>query len=474
MATKLDTNSENENVDIGDYQYGFHDPTDKYVFSGKKGLSTEVVAQISEMKNEPGWMRDFRLKSYEIFKQKPTPQWGGDLNQLNYQDIHYFVRASEGQERSWEDVPDDIRKTYDRLGIPEAEKKFLSGVKAQYESEVVYGSLQEDLAKQGVIFTDTDSALKDHPDLLKEYFGKIIPPDDNKYAALNSAVWSGGSFVYVPPGVHIEFPLQAYFRINSENMGQFERTLVIVDEGASCHYVEGCTAPTYSSNSLHSAVVEIIVKKGGRFRYTTIQNWSNNVYNLVTKRAFAYEDSLMEWVDGNLGSKLTMKYPAIFLMGERARGETLSIAFAGKGQHQDAGAKMVHCAPNTSSRIISKSISKDGGRSSYRGLVKVDPGAHGCKSNVVCDALLLDPESRSDTYPYIEIEEDDVSIEHEASVSKIGEEQLFYLMSRGLSEAEASSMIVTGFIEPLVKELPMEYAVEMNRLIELQMEGSIG
>ncbi len=474
MATKLDTNSENENPDIGDYQYGFHDPTDKYVFSGKPGLNAEVVAQISEMKNEPAWMRDFRLKSFEIFEQKPTPQWGGNLNDLNYQDIHYFVRASEGQERSWEDVPDDIRKTYDRLGIPEAEKKFLAGVKAQYESEVVYGSLQEDLAKQGVLFTDTDSALKDHPELLKEYFGKIIPPDDNKYAALNSAVWSGGSFVYVPPGVHIEFPLQAYFRINSENMGQFERTLVIVDEGASCHYVEGCTAPTYSSNSLHSAVVEIIVKKGGRFRYTTIQNWSNNVYNLVTKRAFAYEDSLMEWVDGNLGSQLTMKYPAIFLMGERARGETLSIAFAGEGQHQDAGAKMVHCAPNTSSRIISKSISKDGGRTSYRGLVKVDPGAHGCKSNVVCDALLLDPESRSDTYPYIEIDENDVAIEHEASVSKIGEEQLFYLMSRGLSEAEASSMIVTGFIEPLVKELPMEYAVEMNRLIELQMEGSIG
>ncbi|QDV49239.1 Fe-S cluster assembly protein SufB [Gimesia fumaroli] len=474
MSTRLDTNSENENVDIGEYQYGFHDPTDKYVFTGQKGLNAAVVAQISEMKNEPAWMRDFRLKSFEIFESKPTPQWGGNLNEINYQDIHYFVRASEGQERSWEDVPDDIRKTYDRLGIPEAEKKFLSGVKAQYESEVVYGSLQEDLAKQGVIFTDTDSALRDHPELFKEYFGKIIPPDDNKFAALNSAVWSGGSFVYVPPGVHIEFPLQAYFRINSENMGQFERTLVIVDEGASCHYVEGCTAPTYSSNSLHSAVVEIIVKKGGRFRYTTIQNWSNNVYNLVTKRAFAYEDSLMEWVDGNLGSKLTMKYPAIFLMGEGARGETLSIAFAGKGQHQDAGAKMVHCAPNTSSRIISKSISKDGGRSSYRGLAKVDPGAHGCKSNVVCDALLLDPESRSDTYPYIEIEEDDVAIEHEASVSKIGEEQLFYLMSRGLTEAEASSMIVTGFIEPLVKELPMEYAVEMNRLIELQMEGSIG
>ncbi|KAA0137804.1 Fe-S cluster assembly protein SufB [Gimesia chilikensis] len=474
MATRLDTNSENESVDIGEYQYGFHDPTDKYVFTGKKGLNAEIVAQISEMKNEPAWMREFRLKSFEIFEQKPTPEWGGNLSELNYQDIHYFVRASEGQGRSWDEVPDDIRKTYDRLGIPEAEKKFLSGVKAQYESEVVYGSLQEDLAKQGVIFTDTDSALRDHPELLKEYFGTIIPPDDNKYAALNSAVWSGGSFVYVPPGVHIEFPLQAYFRINSENMGQFERTLVIVDEGASCHYVEGCTAPTYSSESLHSAVVEIIVKKGGRFRYTTIQNWSNNVYNLVTKRAFAYEDSLMEWVDGNLGSKLTMKYPAIYLMGEGARGETLSIAFAGKGQHQDAGAKMVHCAPNTSSRIISKSISKDGGRSSYRGLVKVDPKADRCKSNVVCDALLLDPESRSDTYPYIEIEDNDVAIEHEASVSKIGEEQLFYLMSRGLTEAEASSMIVTGFIEPLVKELPMEYAVEMNRLIELQMEGSIG
>ncbi|QDU01423.1 FeS cluster assembly protein SufB [Gimesia chilikensis] len=474
MATRLDTNSENESVDIGEYQYGFHDPTDKYVFTGKKGLNAEIVAQISEMKNEPAWMREFRLKSFEIFEQKPTPEWGGNLAELNYQDIHYFVRASEGQGRSWDEVPDDIRKTYDRLGIPEAEKKFLAGVKAQYESEVVYGSLQEDLAKQGVIFTDTDSALRDHPELFKEYFGTIIPPDDNKYAALNSAVWSGGSFVYVPPGVHIEFPLQAYFRINSENMGQFERTLVIVDEGASCHYVEGCTAPTYSSESLHSAVVEIIVKKGGRFRYTTIQNWSNNVYNLVTKRAFAYEDSLMEWVDGNLGSKLTMKYPAIYLMGEGARGETLSIAFAGKGQHQDAGAKMVHCAPNTSSRIISKSISKDGGRSSYRGLVKVDPKADRCKSNVVCDALLLDPESRSDTYPYIEIEDNDVAIEHEASVSKIGEEQLFYLMSRGLTEAEASSMIVTGFIEPLVKELPMEYAVEMNRLIELQMEGSIG
>jgi Fe-S cluster assembly protein SufB len=384
------------------------------------------------------------------------------------------MRASDNQERDWDDVPEDIRKTYDRLGIPEAEKKYLAGVKAQYESEVVYGSLQEDLAKQGVIFTDTDSAMKDHPELFREYFGTVIPSNDNKFAALNSAVWSGGSFIYVPPGVQIDFPLQAYFRINTENMGQFERTLIIVDEGASVHYVEGCTAPTYSSESLHSAVVEIIVKKNARCRYTTIQNWSNNVYNLVTKRAMAYRDSLMEWVDGNLGSRLTMKYPAIYLMEPGARGETLSIAFASDGQHQDAGAKMVHCAPHTSSRIISKSISKNGGRSSYRGLVKVDKNAKDCKSNVVCDALILDPESRSDTYPYIEVDEENVVIEHEASVSKIAEEQLFYLMSRGLSEVEASSMIVTGFIEPLVKELPMEYAVEMNRLIELQMEGSVG
>jgi len=402
------------------------------------------------------------------------PNWGGDMSELHFDDIFYYMKASKGQERSWDDVPEDIRRTYDRLGIPEAEKKYLAGVKAQYESEVVYGSLQEDLAKQGVLFTDTDSALRDHPEIFREHFATIIPPEDNKFAALNSAVWSGGSFIYVPPGVHIEFPLQAYFRINSQNMGQFERTLIIVDEGASAHYVEGCTAPTYSSDSLHSAVVEIMVKRGGRFRYTTIQNWSSNVYNLVTKRAMAYGDSLMEWVDGNLGSKLTMKYPAIYLMEPGARGETLSIAFAGKHQHQDAGAKMVHCAPHTSSRIISKSISKDGGRSSYRGLVKVEDGAHHSKSNVVCDALILDPDSKSDTYPYIEVEEQDVAIEHEASVSKIAEEQLFYLMSRGLTEAEASAMIVTGFIEPLVKELPMEYAVEMNRLIELQMEGSVG
>jgi len=461
-------------VEIGDYQYGFHDPTDKYIFKSRKGLDAEIIGQISEMKNEPDWMRQHRLDALEIFFQKPLPHWGGNLKNLDFQNIYYYMKAADQQKRDWDDVPDDIRKTYDRLGIPAAEKKFLAGVKAQYESEVVYGSLQEDLEKQGVIFTDTDTAVQQHPDLLRQYFGKIIPSFDNKFAALNSAAWSGGSFIYVPPGVQIEFPLQAYFRINSENMGQFERTLIIVDEGASIHYVEGCTAPTYSSDSLHSAVVEIVVKRGGRCRYTTIQNWSNNVYNLVTKRAMAYADSLMEWVDGNLGSQLTMKYPAIYLMEPGARGETLSIAFANQGQHQDAGAKMVHCAPNTSSRIISKSISKGGGRASYRGLVKVNKNAKHCKSNVVCDALILDSDSRSDTYPYIEVDDDDVAIEHEASVSKIAEEQLFYLMSRGLTEAEASSMIVTGFIEPLVKELPMEYAVEMNRLIELQMEGSVG
>jgi Fe-S cluster assembly protein SufB len=473
MATDLKAPVD-EAVDVGEYQYGFHDPVDKYVFTARKGIDRDIVSQISAIKNEPAWMREFRLNALEIFFKKPLPTWGGRLADLNFQDIHYYVRASASQEKSWDDVPDDIRRTYDRLGIPEAEKKYLAGVKAQYESEVVYGSLQEDLAKQGVIFTDTDSALRDYPELFREYFGTVIPSSDNKFAALNSAVWSGGSFIYVPKGVKIDFPLQAYFRINSENMGQFERTLIIVDEGASVHYVEGCTAPTYSSESLHSAVVEIIVKRGARCRYTTIQNWSSNVYNLVTKRAMAYGDSLMEWVDGNLGSKLTMKYPAIYLMEPGARGETLSIAFAGKGQHQDAGAKMVHCAPNTYSRIVSKSISKAGGRASYRGLAKVVKGAKHCKSNVVCDALILDHASRSDTYPYIEINEDDVTIEHEASVSKISEEQLFYLMSRGLTEVEAASMIVTGFIEPLVKELPMEYAVEMNKLIALQMEGSVG
>ncbi|MCA8997568.1 MAG: Fe-S cluster assembly protein SufB [Planctomycetaceae bacterium] len=465
---------EKPDVSIGAYKYGFHDPTDKYSFMSRKGLDKEIVGQISEMKGEPSWMRDFRLKSLEIFESRPMPDWGGDMSGIDFQNIYYYVKASDKQEKSWDDVPDDIRATYERLGIPEAEQKYLAGVKAQYESEVVYGSLQEDLEKQGVLFTDTDSALKLYPEIFKEYFGTIIPPSDNKFAALNSAVWSGGSFIYVPPGVHVDFPLQAYFRINTQNMGQFERTLIIVDEGASVHYVEGCTAPTYTSDSLHSAVVEILVKRKGRCRYTTIQNWSNNVYNLVTKRAMAYGDALMEWIDGNLGSKLTMKYPAVYLMEPGARGETLSIAFASEGQHQDAGSKMVHCAPNTSSRIVSKSISKDGGRSSYRGLVKVQNGAINCKSNVVCDALILDSESRSDTYPYIEVEEDDVAIEHEASVSKIAEEQLLYLMSRGLTEAEASAMIVTGFIEPLVKELPMEYAVELNRLIELQMEGSVG
>jgi Fe-S cluster assembly protein SufB len=445
----------------------------KAVFKARKGLDKEIVAQISEMKGEPAWMRDFRMRSLDIFHSKPMPHWGGDIG-VNFQDIFYYLKPSGGQERSWDDVPAEIKETFEKLGIPQAERKFLAGVKAQFESEVVYGSLKEDLANQGVIFLDTDSALRDHPDLMREYFGKIIPPEDNKFAALNSAVWSGGSFIYVPPGVKIDFPLQAYFRINAENMGQFERTLIIVDEGASIHYVEGCTAPMYSSESLHSAVVEIICKRGSRCRYTTIQNWANNIYNLVTKRAMAYADATMEWVDGNLGSKLTMKYPAVYMMEPGARGEILSIAFANQGQHQDAGAKLVHAAPHTTGQIISKSISKNGGRSSYRGLVRVEKGAKNSKSNVVCDALILDSKSRSDTYPYIEIMEQDVSIGHEASVSRIGEEQLFYLMSRGLSESEASTMIVNGFIEPLVKELPMEYAIEMNRLIQLQMEGSVG
>lgn len=457
-----------------EYKYGFRDDDVKYSYKSGKGLSREVVEQISEMKSEPSWMRDLRLKALDIFWSKPTPAWGGDLAELNFDDIHYYMKAADRQGKSWDDVPAEIKRTFDKLGIPEAEKKFLAGVGAQYESEVVYHSLREDLQKKGVLFVDTDTAIREHPDLVQEYFGTVIPIADNKFAALNSAVWSGGSFVYIPAGVKVDIPLQAYFRINAENMGQFERTLIIVEEGAQVHYVEGCTAPIYTSESLHSAVVEIIVKKGGRCRYTTIQNWANNIYNLVTKRAHAYDDSLMEWVDGNLGSKLTMKYPAVHMKGPGARGEILSIAFAGKGQHQDAGGKVVHEAPHTSSRIISKSISKNGGRASYRGLLKVADGAKGCKSNVVCDALILDEHSRSDTYPYIEIDEDDVKIGHEASVSKIGEEQLFYLMSRGLSEAEASTLIVSGFIEPLVKELPMEYAVEMNKLIQLQMEGSVG
>ncbi|MGC8643494.1 MAG: Fe-S cluster assembly protein SufB [Isosphaeraceae bacterium] len=457
-----------------EYKYGFRDSDEHYAYKSGKGLSRQVVNQISEMKNEPDWMRDFRLKALRVFEQKPMPNWGGDLSELDFNGIRYFVKATDRQGKSWDDVPAEIKSTFDKLGIPQAERKFLAGVGAQYESEVVYHSLREDLQKKGVIFIDTDTALREYPDLVKQYMGTIIPIEDNKFAALNSAVWSGGSFVYVPAGVKVDIPLQAYFRINAENVGQFERTLIIVEEGAQVHYVEGCTAPMYTSESLHSAVVEIIVKKGARCRYTTIQNWANNVFNLVTKRSVAYEDALMEWVDGNLGSKLTMKYPAVYMLGKGARGEILSIAFAGKGQHQDAGGKVVHGAPYTSSRIISKSISKNGGRASYRGLLKVADGAKGSRSNVVCDALILDETSRSDTYPCIEIDEDDVKIGHEASVSKIGEEQLFYLRSRGLSEAEASTLIVSGFIEPLVKELPMEYAVEMNKLIQLQMEGSVG
>ncbi len=471
-----DTGKKKPEADIAQVEinkYDFH-TEERYVYKARKGLDEEIVNQISDLKGEPDWMRQFRLQSLKIFQSKPLPRWGGNLDEIDFQDIYYYIKPADRQGRTWEEVPEEIKRTFDRLGIPEAEKKYLAGVKAQYESEVVYGSLREELAKQGVIFLDTDTALKEHPDLFREYFGTIVPPSDNKFAALNSAVWSGGSFIYVPPGVKVEYPLQAYFRINAENMGQFERTLIIVDEGAYVHYVEGCTAPMYSSESLHSAVVEIIVKRGARCRYTTIQNWANNIYNLVTKRAVAYQDATMEWIDGNLGSRLTMKYPAVYMLEPGARGEILSIAFASRGQHQDAGAKVVHCAPHTSSRIVSKSISKNGGRSSYRGLVRVQRGAHHAKSNVVCDALILDPHSRSDTYPYIEIEEDDVLIGHEASVSRIGEEQLFYLMSRGLSEAEASAMIVNGFIEPLVRELPMEYAVEMNRLIQLQMEGSVG
>ncbi len=456
-------------------KYGFFDPEGGYAYKAPKGLTRELVEQISEFKSEPQWMREFRLKALDHFLARPQPTWGSPmLAEVDYDDIHYFVRASEKSSKTWDDVPDDIKRTFDRLGIPEAERKFLSGVGAQYESEVVYHQVREDLEKQGVVFMDMDSGLREHEDLVREHFATIIPPNDNKLAALNSAVWSGGSFVYVPPGVHVEMPLQAYFRINTENMGQFERTLIIADEGSYVHYVEGCTAPVWTTDSLHSAVVELIAKPGARIRYTTVQNWSQNVYNLVTKRAQAWEDATIEWVDCNLGSKLTMKYPSVYLMGERAHGEVLSIAFAGNGQHQDAGAKIVHAAPNTTSNIFAKSISKDGGRSSYRGLLEVAKGAHGSRSKVVCDALLLDENSRSDTYPTIRIGEDDVDVGHEASVSKIGEEQLFYLMARGISEEEAGKLIVNGFIEPIVKELPMEYAVEMNRLIELQMEGSIG
>jgi Fe-S cluster assembly protein SufB len=460
-------------VDIGEYQYGFRDEED-YVFKSGRGLTRATVEEISAMKDEPEWMRDFRLKALEHFQKRPMPNWGADLSGIDFDDIFYYIRPAEKQGKTWEEVPEYIKNTFEKLGIPEAERKFLAGVGAQYESEVIYHSLREDLEKLGVIFLDMDSGVREHPELVKKYFGTIIPYNDNKFAALNSAVWSGGSFIYVPPGVRIDVPLQAYFRINAENMGQFERTLIIVDKDAYVHYVEGCTAPTYTTNSLHSAVVEIVVLEGGRCRYTTIQNWSKNVYNLVTKRAAAYKNATMEWVDGNLGSKVTMKYPAVWLMEEGARGEILSVAFASDGQHQDAGGKVVHVAPRTSSQIISKSISKGTGRSSYRGLVKVYKGAEDVRSNVVCDALLLDETSKTDTYPYIEVEEERASIGHEATVSKVADEQIFYLMSRGLSEDAAMSMIVNGFIEPIAKELPLEYAVELNRLIQLEMEGSVG
>ena len=458
---------------IGEYKYGFRDP-ETFVFKSRKGLDRDVVEQISQMKGEPDWMLQFRLKGLEHFQTRPMPTWGGDLTRLNLDDIYYYVKPTDQEGRSWDDVPDTIKETFTRLGIPEAEQKFLAGVGAQYESEMVYHSIQEHLEKQGVIFLSIEDGLRKHPDLFRQYFGTVIPIEDNKFAALNSAVWSGGSFVYIPKGVKVDLPLQAYFRLNVANIGQFERSLIIADEGAQVHYVEGCTAPTYTTDSFHSGVIEIVVKKGARVRYSTIQNWSTNVYNLVTQRALVYADGTMEWVDANLGSKLTMKYPSCYLLEPGAHGEILSMAFAGPGQHQDAGGKVIHFAPNTSSKITSKSISRGGGRASYRGLLKVYKGAVNVRSNVVCDALLLDPQSRSDTYPYIEIDEEDVSIGHEASVSKVGEEQLFYLQSRGLSKEEATTMVVSGFIEPLVKELPMEYAIEMNRLIQLQMEGSIG
>ncbi len=460
---KLNKNTENERPDKV-----------RYLNVVKKGLDEKTVKEISYMKNEPQWMLNERLKAYKIFRKKPMPFWGGDLSQLDFNEIYYYLKPTANISKSWDDVPTNIRNTYDRLGIAKAEQKYLTGVMAQYESEAVYHSLQSKMEKIGVIFTDMDTGLRKYPELVKKYFGTVVPAGDNKFSALNTSVWSGGSFVYVPTGVKVEFPLQAYFRINAEKAGQFERTMIIAEPGSFVHYVEGCTAPVYSSGSLHSAVVEIIVKKGARVRYTTVQNWSKNVYNLVTKRTFVYEEGVMEWVDGNLGSQLTMKYPSVYLLGRKARGEVLSIAFAGKGQHQDAGAKAIHGAPETSSTIISKSISKESGRTSYRGLVRIPRGMKGCKSNVVCDALLLDRFARSDTYPTMEIRESDVQVGHEASVGKVGEDQLFYLMSRGLSEQEAMSMIVAGFIEPIAKELPVEYAVELNRLIELEMEGSVG
>ena len=461
-------------AELSNYEYGWRD-TDSAGQSARRGLNEDVVRDISAKKGEPEWMLDLRLKGLRLFDKKPMPAWGSGLTGIDFDNIKYFVRSTEKQATSWEELPEDIKNTYDKLGIPEAEKqRLVAGVAAQYESEVVYHKIREDLEEQGVVFLDTDTGLREYEDMYREYFGSVIPVGDNKFAALNTAVWSGGSFIYVPKGVHVEIPLQAYFRINTENMGQFERTLIIVDEDAYVHYVEGCTAPIYSSDSLHSAVVEIVVKKGARCRYTTIQNWSTNVYNLVTKRAIAHEGATMEWVDGNLGSKVTMKYPAVWMTGPHARGETLSIAFAGEKQHQDAGAKMVHAAPHTSSSIISKSVARGGGRTSYRGLVQVHEGAHHSKSTVKCDALLVDDISRSDTYPYVDVREDDVAMGHEATVSKVSEDQLFYLMSRGLDEDEAMAMIVRGFVEPIARELPMEYALELNRLIELQMEGAVG
>ncbi len=458
---------------LGEYQFGFKDK-ETFVFKSRRGLDEEVVRQISAMKREPQWMLDFRLKALAHFKVRPMPTWGADLSKLDLDNIFYYVKPTEAEGKTWDDVPEGIKKTFDKLGVPEAERKFLAGLGAQYESEMVYHNIQDHLAKQGVIFLSIEEGLRQHPDIFKEYFGTVIPIEDNKFAALNSAVWSGGSFVYVPKGVKVDLPLQAYFRLNVANIGQFERSLIIADEGAQVHYVEGCTAPQYTTDSFHSGVIEIVVKKNARVRYSTIQNWSTNVYNLVTQRAMVFEGGTMEWVDANLGSKVTMKYPSCYLMERGAHGEILSMAFAGPGQHQDAGGKVLHFAPDTSSKITSKSISKGGGRTSYRGLLKVHKGSTNVRSNVVCDALLLDPQSRSDTYPSIEIDEEDVTIGHEASVSTVGEEQLFYLMSRGLSEEEATTMVVSGFIEPLVKELPMEYAVEMNRLIQLQMAGSVG
>lgn len=455
------------------YKFGFHDKI-KPVFSTPKGLSEAVVREISGYKNEPAWMLDIRLNALAMFYNKQMPPWGGDLSKINFDDIYYYVKPTEKQEKSWEDVPSEIKNTFEKIGIPEAERKFLAGVGAQYDSEVVYHSISKHLSKKGVIFVDTDTAVKKYPELVKQYFGTIIPAADNKFAALNTATWSGGSFIYVPKGVHVALPLQAYFRINAKNMGQFERTLIIADEGSYVHYIEGCTAPIYTTDSLHAAVVEILVKKGARVRYTTIQNWSKNVYNLVTKRMFIEEEGIGEWIDGNLGSQLTMKYPSVFLRGRKARGEVLSLAFAGSGQHQDAGGKAIHLAPETSSIITSKSVSKDGGRTSYRGLLKVIKGAKNSKSTVRCDALILDPKSRSDTYPTMDIQEERVTIGHEASVSRIGEEQLFYFQSRGIPQQQAEVMIVNGFIEPIVRELPMEYAVELNRLIQLEMIGSVG